>query len=122
FGVLAEATAFAAAWAASALDRKVRGYDADQRASTHPVARDPRAVPDTDAALASYDDISYAKGAAALRQLVAWLGWPAFLAGVNDSSARYRFGCAPLGDLLDCLSRAAGTDMGEWAGPWLRGP
>jgi aminopeptidase N len=121
FGVLAEVTAFSAAWAACALDRKVRGYDADQRASTHPVAPEPRAVPDADAALASYDDISYAKGAAALRQLVAWLGWPAFLAGVNDYFARYRFGRATLQDLLGCLARAAGegADVGEWAASWL---
>jgi len=77
-------------------------------------------VPDTDTALAAYDDISYAKGASALRQLVAWLGWPAFLAGINDYFARYRFGCATLADLLDCLSRASGADVGEWAAPWLR--
>ena len=77
-------------------------------------------MPDTDAARGGYDDISYAKGASALRQLVAWLGWPVFLAGINDYFARYRFGCATLADLLDCLSRAAGTDVGEWAGPWLR--
>ncbi len=125
FGVLAEATAFTGAWTACALDRKIRGYDADQRASTHPVAPDPAQVRDTDIALASYDDISYAKGAAALRQLVAWLGWPAFLAGVNDYFARYRFGSATLADLLGCLSRAAeqageAADVGEWAASWLR--
>ena len=120
FGVLAEATAFTGAWTSFALDRKVRGYDADQRASTHPVAPEPPEVPDTDAALSSYDDISYAKGAAALRQLVARLGWPAFLAGVNDYFARYRFGSATLADLLGCLSRASGADVGEWAASWLR--
>ena len=125
FGVLAEATAFSGAWTACALDRKIRGYDADQRASTHPVAPDPAEVSDTDIALASYDDISYAKGAAALRQLVAWLGWPVFLAGVNDYFARHRFGSATLADLLGCLTRAAeqageGADVGEWAASWLR--
>ena len=96
------------------------GYDADQRESTHPVAPDPPDVPDTDAARSSYDDISYAKGASALRQLVAWLGWPAFLDGINDYFARYRFGSATLADLLDCLTRASGADVGEWAGHWLR--
>ena len=120
FQVLADATAFTGTWTDFALTRKTRGYDADQRASAHPVAPEPREVPDTDAARGGYDDISYAKGASALRQLVAWLGWPAFLAGINDYFARYRFGCATLADLLDCLSRAAGTDVGEWAGPWLR--
>ena len=119
FQVLAEATAFTATWTDFALTHKARGYDADQRDSTHPVAPEPQDVPDTDAARSSYDDISYAKGAAALRQLVAWLGWPAFLAGINDYFARYRFGSATLADLLDCLTRASGTDVGEWAEPWL---
>jgi len=120
FQVLADATAFTGTWATFSLVRKTRGYDADQRASAHPVAPEPHEVPDADAARAGYDDISYAKGASALRQLVAWLGWPAFLAGINDYFARYRFGCATLADLLDCLSRVSGTDMAEWAGPWLR--
>jgi len=120
FQVLAEATAFTGTWTDFALAQKTRGYDADQRESTHPVAPDPPDVPDTDAARSSYDDISYAKGASALRQLVAWLGWPAFLDGINDYFARYRFGSATLADLLDCLTRASGADVGEWAGPWLR--
>ena len=119
FQVLSEATPYTGTWTDFALAQKTRGYDADQRASAHPVAPEPHEVPDTDAARASYDDISYAKGASALRQLVAWLGWPAFLAGINDYFARYRFGSATLADLLGCLSRAAGADVGEWAGPWL---
>ena len=120
FQVLCEATAFTGTWTDFALSHKTRGYDADQRASTHPVAPEPREVPDTDAARSSYDDISYAKGASALRQLVAWIGWPAFLAGINDYFARYRFGSAALDDLLDCLSRASGADVHEWARRWLR--
>jgi aminopeptidase N len=120
FQVLSEATTFTGTWTDFALTQKTRGYDADQRASTHPVAPAPREVPDTDAARSSYDDISYAKGASALRQLVAWIGWPAFLAGINDYVARYRFGSAALNDLLDCLSRASGADVREWAGHWLR--
>ena len=68
FEVLSEATAFTGAWSDFALARKPRGYDADQRASAHPVAPGPDEVPDTDAALSAYDDISYAKGASVLRQ------------------------------------------------------
>jgi aminopeptidase N len=120
FQVLSEVTAFTGTWTDFALARKTRGYDADQRASAHPVAPGPQEVPDTDAARSAYDDISYAKGASALRQLVAWLGWPAFLAGINDYLARYRFGSAVLADLLDSLSCASGADVGEWAGRWLR--
>jgi aminopeptidase N len=120
FQVLSQATAFSGAWADFALSHKPHGYDADQRASAHPVAPGPEEVPDTDAARSSYDDISYAKGAAALRQLVAWTGWPAFITGINDYLARYRFASATLEDLLDCLSRASGTDLHGWAARWLR--
>jgi aminopeptidase N len=120
FQVLSEATAFTGTWTDFALARKPRGYDADQRTSTHPVAPGPRDVHDTDAALSNYDDISYAKGASALRQLVAWIGWPAFLAGINDYLGRHRFGNAALADLLDCLTRASGRDVRRWAGHWLR--
>lgn len=122
FQVLSEATAFTGAWTDFALSRKPRGYDADQRASTHPVAPGPQGVPDTDAARSAYDDISYAKGASALRQLVAWTGWPAFIAGINDYLARYRFASATLDDLLDCLARSSGADLREWAARWLRTP
>ena len=120
FQVLSEVTTFSGAWADFALSHKPHGYDADQRASTHPVAPGPADVPDTDAARSSYDDISYAKGAAALRQLVAWTGWPAFIAGINDYLARYQFASATLDDLLDCLSRTAGADLHDWAARWLR--
>jgi aminopeptidase N len=120
FQVLSEATAFTGTWADFALSHKPRGYDADQRASAHPVAPGPQEVPDTDAARSSYDDISYAKGASALRQLAVRIGQPAFAAGINDYLARHRFGSATLDDLLDCLGRACGTDLGGWAAHWLR--
>lgn len=122
FQVLSEATAFTGAWTDFALSSKPRGYDADQRASAHPVAPGPQEVPDTDAARSAYDDISYAKGASVLRQLVAWTGWPAFITGINDYLARYRFASATLGDLLDCLARSSGADLREWAARWLRTP
>jgi aminopeptidase N len=121
FAVLSEATGFADPWIEFAVSRKPRGYDADQRASTHPVAPRPGEVPDMAAALSNYDDISYAKGAAAVRQLTDWLGEAAFLAGVNDFLGRHRFGAATLADLLDCLTGASGRDVHAWARHWLRG-
>jgi aminopeptidase N len=79
-------------------------------------------VPDTDAARSAYDEISYAKGASVLRQLVAWTGWPAFISGINEYLARYRFASATLADLLDCLARSSGADLRDWAARWLRTP
>jgi aminopeptidase N len=117
--VIADVSRFTATWTSFAVRRKAWGYDADQRPSTHPVAAD--GIEDTAIARVSFDGISYAKGASVLRQLVAWLGEEAFLAGVNAHFARHRFGNATLADLLDALSGAAGgRDVHAWAERWLR--
>ncbi|RPK66485.1 Aminopeptidase N [Streptomyces sp. ADI96-02] len=107
-------------WAAFGVARKGWGYDADQRPSTHPVAPDPEAVPDTASALLNFDGISYAKGASALRQLVAWLGEKDFLAGINTHIARHRFANATLADFIDNLASATDRDVHTWAERWLR--
>ncbi|MGC4770382.1 aminopeptidase N [Micromonospora sp. DT44] len=118
--VTAEATRFDQAWTTFAMRRKAWGYAADQRPSTHPVA--PPEVADADEGLLNFDGISYAKGAAVLRQLVAWLGDEAFLAGLNAHFAAHRFGNATLADLLTSLSAASGRDLSGWAELWLRRP
>ncbi|MFH8371320.1 aminopeptidase N [Streptomyces sp. NPDC018031] len=120
FQILTEATHYTGTWADFGVRRKSWGYDADQRPSTHPVAPDPDGVPDTDAARLNFDGISYAKGASALRQLVAWLGEKDFLAGINDHFTRHRFGNATLDDFIDSLARASGRDVPAWADRWLR--
>ncbi len=120
FQVISEVTRFTDTWTQFAMSRKTWGYDADQRPSTHPVAAAVADVQDTEAALANFDGISYAKGASALRQLVAWLGEDGFLAGVNDFLGRHRFGVATLDDLLDSLESASGRHVHVWAEAWLR--
>ncbi|MET9145295.1 aminopeptidase N [Streptomyces sp. NPDC004042] len=114
----AEATRFTGTWTEFGLSRKSWGYDADQRPSTHPVA--PEAVDDTASALLNFDGISYAKGASALRQLVAWLGEKDFLAGINTHFRRHRFGNATLADFIDSLASATDRDVHAWAQAWLR--
>ncbi|MFJ6199693.1 aminopeptidase N [Micromonospora sp. NPDC092111] len=118
--VTAEATRFDQAWTTFGIRRKAWGYAADQRPSTHPVA--PEEVADAAQALLNFDGISYAKGASVLRQLVAWLGDDAFLAGLNTHFAAHRFGNATLADLLASLSAASGRDLTDWAARWLRQP
>ncbi|WP_175407463.1 aminopeptidase N [Streptomyces sp. TRM64462] len=107
-------------WIGYAVERKPWGYDADQRPSTHAVAPDPEAVPDTASALLNFDGISYSKGASALRQLVAWMGEKEFLAGINNHFARHRFGNATLADFIDNLASATDRDVHAWADAWLR--
>ncbi|MFJ5214872.1 aminopeptidase N [Streptomyces sp. NPDC088354] len=120
YQVLSEATRFTDTWTDFAVARKGWGYDADQRPSTHPVAPDPEAVPDTASALLNFDGISYAKGASALRQLVTWLGRKDFLAGINEHFSRHRFGNAALADFIDSLASATDRDVHAWADRWLR--
>ncbi|MEY9941395.1 aminopeptidase N [Streptacidiphilus sp. MAP5-52] len=118
FRVVADATRFGtAAWTGFA-STKAWGRDADQRPSTHPVA--PESVADTAEALQNFDGISYAKGAAALRQLAAWLGDEAFFAGVNRHFEAHAFGNATLDDLLQSLAGTSGRDVHAWAERWLR--
>ncbi|MFJ2646876.1 aminopeptidase N [Streptomyces sp. NPDC087420] len=120
YQILTEATRFTDTWVDFGIARKAWGYDADQRPSTHPVAPDPDAVPDTASALLNFDGISYAKGASALRQLVAWLGDKDFLAGINVHFARHKFGNATLADFIDNLASATDRDVHAWAARWLR--
>ncbi|MEV5662366.1 aminopeptidase N [Streptomyces flaveolus] len=114
----AEATRFTGTWTDFGVTRKPWGYDADQRPSTHPVA--PENVEDTASALLNFDGISYAKGASALRQLVAWLGEKDFLAGINTHFERHRFANATLADFIDSLASATERDVHAWADAWLR--
>jgi len=116
--ITAEATRFPDAWTTFAMQRKSWGLRADQRPSTHPVA--PAEVKDTDEALLNFDGISYAKGAAVLKQLVAWVGDGPFWAGLNAHFATHAYGNATLADLLGALSEAGGRDLSAWADGWLR--
>jgi aminopeptidase N len=118
--VAAEATSFRGTWTTFAMQRKAWGLRADQHPSTHPVA--PAQVTDTDAALLNFDGISYAKGAATLKQLVAWVGDEPFRAGLNDHFAAHAYGNATLADLLGALTKASGRELAAWAEVWLRRP
>ncbi|GLW69437.1 aminopeptidase [Kitasatospora phosalacinea] len=118
YRVAAEATRFTGAWTGFSAQRKGWGYDADQRASTHPVAGNgTRSVAE---AMVNFDGISYAKGASALRQLVAWLGDEAFFTGLNAYFADHLYGNAELPDFLAALSASSGRDVPAWADAWLR--
>ncbi|HZO68164.1 MAG TPA: aminopeptidase N [Kribbellaceae bacterium] len=117
YKVVSEVTGFRTARTAFAI-RKAWGYDADQRTSTHPVAG--QSIDDAAAALANFDGISYAKGAAALGQLVTWVGEANFLAAINDHFARHRFGNATLADLVAALTETSGRDVRSWTEAWLR--
>jgi aminopeptidase N len=107
-----------AAWVQFGVSRKGWGYAADRRPSTHPVAGNGAA--DAAGALNDFDGISYAKGAATLRQLATRLGDDVFLTGLRSYIADYAFGNAELSDLLAAWADAGASGITEWADQWLR--
>jgi aminopeptidase N len=89
----------------------------DQLPSTHPIADE---MPDVESVHQNFDGITYAKGASVLRQLVAWVGQDAFLAGCRDYFERHAWGNTTLADFLAALERASGRELGAWSDEWLR--
>ncbi len=118
--VCQHATAFTDAWVDFAFSRKRWGMTADQRPSTHPVAGNGSA--DAASALNDFDGISYAKGAALLKQLNAHLGDEVFLGGVRRHIGQHAYANATLADLLQAWTDAGAVDVQDWADQWLRLP
>jgi aminopeptidase N len=111
------ATQFTDAWTSFANLRKNWAYYQDQLPTTHPIAAD---NPDLHAVEVNFDGITYAKGAAALRQLVAWVGEEEFFAGLRIYFERHAYGNSELADLLGALEETSGRDLTAWADEWLR--
>jgi aminopeptidase N len=114
------ATRYTDNWIDFAFIRKWWGQQADQRASTHPIAAD--AVKDALASLDDFDGISYAKGAAVLKQLNAYLGDEVFLNGVKAHISANEFGNATFADLVAKWTEAGAVGLEAWAQNWLRTP
>ncbi|MGW1765200.1 aminopeptidase N [Streptomyces sp. NPDC002073] len=112
-----EATRFDQAWVTFANNRKAWAYRADQLPSTHPITADIRDLED---AKLNFDGITYAKGAAVLKQLVAYVGRDAFLEGARRYFKANAYGNTTLDDLLSVLAEVSGRDMGEWSAAWLQ--
>ena len=114
---MVRATRHTDAWADFANTVKSVAARQDQLVTTHRIADD---IPDIEAVRQNFDGITYHKGAAVMRQLVAWVGDDAFKHGVQDYFRRYRWGNATLDDFLDCLRRASGRDVSRFAREWLQ--
>ncbi|MGW7248527.1 aminopeptidase N [Streptomyces decoyicus] len=113
---LVGATRFTNGWITFANRRKSWAYRADQLPSTHPVTADIRDLED---AKLNFDGITYAKGAAVLKQLVAYVGQDAFLEGARRYFKRHAYGNTRLTDLLAVLEETSGRDLAAWSRAWL---
>jgi len=116
FQAAAEATRFTGAWTTFCGGFKTWGYKQDQLPSTHPIVADVATVSEAEA---NIDGISYAKGAAVLKQLVAYLGRDSFFAGIRGYFAEHAWGNATLADLLESLEARCGRSLAEWSKAWL---
>ncbi|BCJ70575.1 aminopeptidase N [Catellatospora sp. IY07-71] len=112
----AEATRFSDAWTTFLSLRKNWGYSQDQLSSTHPVYCD---MPDVSAVEVNFDGITYAKGASVIKQLVAYVGIEAFVAGLRSYFKQHAWGNATFGDLLSALEESSGRELRPFAAAWL---
>ncbi|WP_376975766.1 aminopeptidase N [Arcanobacterium hippocoleae] len=112
----AETTRWKDAWVTFNASEKNWAQAEDQLPSTHPIAADIRDIEDT---LVNFDGITYGKGASVFQQLVAYVGWEAFVAGVAKYLAKKAWGNATLQDLLVELEAASGRDLRKWSKLWL---
>jgi aminopeptidase N len=110
------ATRWRDAWATFANTEKTWAYRQDQLPSTHPIATD---APDVQTAEVNFDGITYAKGASVLKQLGAYVGVDAFLAGLRDYFTEHAYGNTTLADLLRALEKSSGRNLGDWSKLWL---
>ena len=108
------------------LRRKAWGYDQDQKITTHPIAAD---VPNTRVADIIFDGITYSKGAAILKQLVALVGPENFGKGVQEYFEKYQWSNTELVDFINCLDKHykplfpnAPKDLSEWKHLFIETP
>jgi aminopeptidase N len=113
---MTECTRFENAWATFLAERKAWGYRQDQLSSTHPVYCE---IPDVAAVEVNFDGITYAKGASVIKQLVAYVGADAFVAGLRSYFRAHEFGNAVFDDLLSALEAASGRELRKFAADWL---
>ena len=116
---MVEATRFTAAWQAFNSGMKAWAYRQDQLVTTHPIAGQIR---DTDETFLNFDGITYGKGAAVLKQLVAAVGMEGFREGMRLYFRRHAFGNTTLAEFLDAIGQGAGRDLHGWAALWLETP
>ena len=114
---LTEATRFNGAWTEFNSARKNGAYRQDQLSTTHPIIAD---MVDMEAVNANFDGITYAKGASVLQQLVAHVGRPQFIAGLQKYFAKHAWGNTTLNDLLVELESASGRKLDAWVNTWLQ--
>jgi aminopeptidase N len=95
---------------------KQDAYAADSAPTTHPIRQ---TLVDVAAATATFDNITYPKGAAVLKQLVAFVGEDVFVLALRSYFRKHAWGNTTLEDLIDEIGSASGRDLSAWVEGWL---
>lgn len=114
---VAEATDLPGAWQSFAHQRKAWAYLQDSYPTTHPIVAD---IDDLEAARQNFDGITYAKGAAVIKQLFHYVGDDVFLQACRTYFERFAFGAAALADFLAILAEVSDRDLHDWSAAWLQ--
>jgi aminopeptidase N len=110
------ATEYRDGWATFLATLELRGYQADMGPATHPIRGD---VPDVAHAMANFDAITYSKGQAVLRQLMAYVGEDNFGEGLRAYFRDNAWGNTSLDDLMGAVAKTSGRDLATWTTSWL---
>ena len=108
---------FKEAWRDFNQRSKAWGYWEDQLVTTHPITG---RIPNTMAAMSSFDGITYGKGAASLKQLAYYLGPKKFQKGIQNYFRKYAEKNTELKDFIGALGSAAKVDLTQWEKLWLQ--
>ena len=112
-----QATRFKGSWQSFFSGIKEWAYWEDQLVTTHSIEQP---VPDTSHAEASFDGITYGKGAASLKQLNFYLGEDDFREGLQRYFEKYAYRNTTIHDFIRKLAEASSKDLGKWQSQWLQ--
>ena len=106
------------------LSGKGWGYREDQLETTHPINGD---VHNTHDAESIFDGITYSKGSAVLKQLIALIGEKNFSAAMKTYFNKYQFSNTILQNFMDCLQEnykpldpSYPDSLDEWQKQWIQ--
>jgi aminopeptidase N len=99
------------------IQNKSGGYWQDQLSTTHPIES---TLPDTRSTKGNFDGITYAKGAASLKQLNYFVGEEGFKKGLQAYFKKYAFQNTNLQDFISEITKASGVDLNAWTKSWIQ--
>ncbi len=114
---MVEATEYKEAWQDFYASEKNWAYWEDGLVTTHPIEAPVAGVKD---AFATFDGITYGKGASVLKQLWAYMGPEKFQKGLRTYIKTYAFKNATLAQFIAALQTETTQDLNAWAERWLR--